>query len=119
MRMGSRLKLVVRLFAAMGAAVVGAAVVVVLLLALFEQATPHHSVAEAKTRTPCAGAPAVEADDLAPLGAGGNQAEATICALDPIRAIPASYLGISTEYWSLPLFETKPAVFARDLVLLC
>ena len=119
MAMRLRLRRLAQLLAGMGA-VVGAAVLVVVLLALLEQATPHHSVAQAKTRVACAD----EDRDVdpgsysLPVSTAGDEADATICSLQPIRAIPRSFLGISTEYWTLPLWQPHPAVLDRTLSLL-
>jgi hypothetical protein len=112
--MRARLRIVARLLAGAGALVVGA-VLLVVVLGLFEQATPHHSVAEARTRSTCTDG-VFTGGDSAP--AGGAQALATMCTIKPIRAIPASYLGISTEYWTLPLWQTHPALLDRVLSLL-
>ncbi len=38
--------------------------------------------------------------------------------LGPGAAIPPSFLGLSTEYWSLPLFEAQPGALDRILALL-
>ena len=102
------------------AAVVLSAVLVVVVLALLEQAAPHHSVADATPRPACADEDAdVDAASYAlPVSTAGDQAEATICSLQPARAIPPSFLGISTEYWTLPLWEPHAAVAARVLSLL-
>ena len=114
-----RLRRLAQLLAGMGA-VVGAAVLVVVILALLEQATPHHSVADATPRPACADEDAdVDAASYAlPVSTAGDQAEATICSLQPVRTIPPSFLGISTEYWTLPLWEPHAAVAARVLSLL-
>jgi hypothetical protein len=114
-----RLRRLAQLLAGMGA-VVGAVVLVVVVLALLEQATPHHSVAQARDRPACAdedgdvdpgsySLPAITARD---------EAVATICSLQPVRAIPASFLGVSTEYWTLPLWESHGKLPARVLSLL-
>jgi hypothetical protein len=34
------------------------------------------------------------------------------------RAVPSSFLGLSTEYWSVPAFERRQALFARVLSLI-
>ena len=101
-----RLRRLAQLLAGMGG-VVGAAVLVVVLLALFEQATPHHSVAQARSRPACAdGDGDVDPGSYSlPVSTAGDEADATICSLQPIRAIPPSFLGISTEYWTLPLWQ--------------
>lgn len=93
----------------------GAALLVV-VLGLFEQATPHHSVAQARTRNTCTGrAFAATGDSVA---RSGEQAQATICPLESIRSIPASFLGISSEYWTLPLWQVQPGPLDRVLSLL-
>jgi hypothetical protein len=114
-----RLRRLAQLLAGMGA-VVGAAILVVVILALLEQATPHHSVADATPRPACADEDAdVDARSYAlAVSTAGDQAEATICSLKPVRAIPPSFLGISTEYWTLPLWEPHAAVADRVLSLL-
>jgi hypothetical protein len=114
--MRARLKWVVLMLAAAGSVVVGAALIVV-VLALLEQATPRHSVAQARTQPPCVGAaPGEDNDFMATVD--GDRAQATICSMKPIRSIPASYLGVSTEYWTLPLWEAHGALPARVLSLL-
>jgi hypothetical protein len=119
MEMRLQLRRLARLLAGLGV-VVGAAILVVVILALLEQATPHHSVAEARTRPACAD----EDGDVdrgsyyLPASAAGDEANATICSLQPIRAIPSSYLGVSTEYWTMPLWEAHGAIAARVLSLL-
>jgi hypothetical protein len=114
-----RLRRLGQLLAAMGAVVLSA-VLVVVVLALLEQAAPHHSVADATPRPACADEDAdVDAASYAlPVSTAGDEAEATICSLQPVRAIPPSYLGISTEYWTLPLWEAHGAMAARVLSLL-
>ncbi len=119
MAMRLRLRWVPRLLAAI-AALALSAVAVVVVLALLEQATPHHSVADATPRPACADEDAdVDAASYArPVSIAGDEAEAAICSVEPVRAIPPSYLGISTEYWTLPLWQTQPAVLDRVLSLL-
>jgi hypothetical protein len=114
-----RLRRLAQLLAAMGAVVLSA-VLVVVVLALLEQATPHHSVADATPRPACADedADVDPASYALPATTAGDEAAATICSLQPVRAIPRSYLGISTEYWTLPLWQTHPALLDRVLSLL-
>ncbi len=45
-------------------------------------------------------------------------AVATIAPSETARRVPASFLGLSTEYWSLPGYEGHMAVFGRVLSLL-
>jgi hypothetical protein len=119
MAMPVRLRRLAQLLAGMGA-VVGAAVLVVVILALFEQATPHHSVAQARTRPACADEDAdVDPGSYSlPVSSAGNEADATICSLQPLRAIPPSFLGVSTEYWTIPLWQPDPDLLGRTLSLL-
>jgi hypothetical protein len=46
------------------------------------------------------------------------QATLTIAPDAPTAAVPSSFLGISTEYWALPLFERDTPAFERVLSLL-
>jgi hypothetical protein len=45
-------------------------------------------------------------------------AQVTIPSLAPVRVVPRSFFGISTEYWTLPLFERNPRLLERVLSLL-
>jgi len=119
MRMRLQLRRLAQLLAAMGA-VVGAAILVVVVLALLEQASPHHSVAQARTRPACADDDGdVDPGSYAlPPTTAADEADATICSIQPIRAIPPSYLGISTEYWTLPLWAPHAAQLDRVFSLL-
>lgn len=45
-------------------------------------------------------------------------ASVTIAAGEAASPVPRSYLGVSTEYWSLPLYATRMAAFERVLSLL-
>jgi hypothetical protein len=46
------------------------------------------------------------------------QAEVTVRARATTTPVPRSFFGLSTEYWSIPLYERHPALFARALSLL-
>lgn len=46
------------------------------------------------------------------------RASVTIAAGEATSPVPRSYLGVSTEYWSLPLYATQMAAFERVLSLL-
>jgi hypothetical protein len=50
--------------------------------------------------------------------AGLPVATVTIDANAGVIAVPRSFLGVSTEYWSLPLFERNDAAFERYLTML-
>jgi hypothetical protein len=54
----------------------------------------------------------------APRPAKPDAAVATIDPFATARAVPAAFLGLSTEYWSLPGYEGHMAVFGRVLSLL-
>ncbi len=44
--------------------------------------------------------------------------QASVCSRELVRNVPESFLGISTEYWALPLFEHHSVQLARVLSLL-
>jgi hypothetical protein len=51
-------------------------------------------------------------------GAAVSEAVLTISPNASMTPVPASYFGLSTEYWALPLFEQNTPVFERVLSLL-
>ena len=70
--------------------------------------TDHDAVTRAATRG-------------APSGARGPHHRTVVATISPDatgRPIPRSFLGLSTEYWSLPSYESHMTVFARVLSLL-
>lgn len=46
------------------------------------------------------------------------QATLTVMPREPLQAVPRSFLGISTEYWALPLYARRMALFERVLGML-
>lgn len=46
------------------------------------------------------------------------RAELTVSASAPLTSIPRSFLGVSTEYWTLPIWERHLSLLARVLELL-
>jgi hypothetical protein len=44
--------------------------------------------------------------------------QVTVRSLTPIRAMPRSFFGLSTEYWTLPFYERRPQLLDRVLSLL-
>jgi len=54
----------------------------------------------------------------APRSAAAAQAVLTVSPSASGTPVPASYFGLSTEYWTLPLFELNMPVFTRVLSLL-
>ena len=46
------------------------------------------------------------------------RATVTIAPGAPTRAVPRSYLGLSTEYWALPLYASRLRLFERAVALL-
>jgi hypothetical protein len=73
----------------------------------------HRRVATAAP--PPVAMPAAVAAQPAP---GSPQATLTVARNAPTVPVPGSYLGISTEYWALPLFERNTPVFERVVALL-
>jgi hypothetical protein len=75
-------------------------------------ARPHHRAA---TEVSAVGQRADPPDRTAtPLG----EASVTIAANAPTADVPRSYFGLSTEYWTLPLFERDMRVLERVISLL-
>ncbi len=52
------------------------------------------------------------------LGAGTPPSHLTVILGPPARSVPRSYLGLSFEYWGMPLFERHLTAFTRILSLL-
>ncbi len=50
--------------------------------------------------------------------AAAARGPATVLLGGPVRPVPGSYLGLSFEYWGMPLFERHLTAFARVLSLL-
>jgi hypothetical protein len=61
----------------------------------------------------------VSAPDADPAPAGpAATASVTVSPNGPAVRVPASFLGFSTEYWTLPFWERRPDVAARVLALI-
>ncbi len=86
------------------------AVLVVLLLLTSGDRHPSPSVATTALSPHVGPAPA--------LGVGSPQAQLTVSPLAAARMIPRSFLGLSTEYWTLPVDERHIALYRRLLSLL-
>lgn len=108
------------LLAAVAAAALAAASVAV-LLAVFEQAGARSSPGAPNPLAPCASAavtPRVQPSQPGAQQTNAAQVQVAVCSGARIRSVPNSFLGISTEYWSLPLFERHGLLLARVLSLL-
>ena len=98
-------------------AVIATAAVLIVLYALAtastRQAAPHraHTVRALALATVSPPPPASPAPPAPP--PFHVEAQVTISAHAATRRIPASFLGISTEYWSLPLWERRLALLDR------
>jgi hypothetical protein len=90
----------------------GAGVAAVLVISLFTAYLDHDGVTRAATRADGASATATAGH------AGRPAVLATIPQSSSSRAVPDSFLGLSTEYWSLPGYTAHLSEFGRVLSLL-
>jgi hypothetical protein len=58
------------------------------------------------------------ADHRAAAGGPAYRAQLTVAATRPAQRVPTSFLGVSTEYWSLPWFEREIPLLARVMTLM-
>jgi hypothetical protein len=95
------------------AAVANLAVALSLAVFLVLGASGHHHLAQAAGRRASAGSR--PASPGVPFDVG--QAEVTVGAHAPVTPIPPSFLGFSTEYWTLPVDERHIGLYRRVLSL--
>jgi hypothetical protein len=107
---------------AMALAATAAAVTLVAILVLL--ALPDHDgVTRAAARTHAVAGPmdasatGRRARQVAPQYLKLRQADVTISSQDRVTSVPGSFLGISTEYWALPVYERHLLPFERVLSL--
>src|SRR5436309_2005757 len=93
------------------AAVAGAALAVTAVLAVI--AISNHQRPD--PRDSFAGALSGPSGQVSP---GSGRAEVAIAAHAPVTVIPRSFLGFSTEYWTLPVDERHIELYKRVLDLL-
>jgi hypothetical protein len=101
------------------ASVVGAVLVLAIVLALPDHAGITRAAAHPRRSfTPAVTTAAVPHATPKPSGPGLPQASLTIAPTAAATNLPTSFLGLSTEYWALPLFDRDMPAFERVLSLL-
>jgi hypothetical protein len=103
------------------ASVAVAVALAALMLTLLGHGGTRQTVSRPVAEPPCstvAVTPPVRLTQPAVRSGHPGQAAVTIAMQPPTMRVPSSYLGMSTEYWTLPLFEHDTTQLARALSLL-